>query len=679
MNMNKNNSKTGNNLFSVSIRAKIVAMSIIGILVSIAVVIISVMPGSRSSLTDVSENNMLDLAKTYVKILENNINSINQTVIYMGSDPNVYNCLVSNGEPYLVQTELNEYIRENAEFSGASIFNKNGDLVTSSEGQPIQTSDTPYYVNAVLSTGRPAQSDIITEGVNKPSIVCAVPLSNSGSIYGVVCVTVPAEYITSELSEIKLRGIESSFSYLISPQGYFIYHPDEEIVGKITGNDIIRGFLEQGNVASAIGKFRFEGSEKIIGLATSASNNWMLVIQANKAEVLQPITNMTVSASIIGLVLMAVLAFVVAVLSGTITRPIRALTVIINNIAQLNFTADSKIDIMCRKTDETGEMSRAILTMQNNIKNVIEKINGVALNIGNSNSSLNGIATSLNDCAGDNSALSQQLAAGMENTATMAQNINEEVEHIRLQTDTMLKKAQETIQLSKGIVIRADDAKYKTKNASDTTMQLYKEVSLEAENALEKSKSVEKIKDMTQTIMNIAEQTSLLALNASIEAARSGEYGKGFAVVANEIGNLATQSTETVEGIEKIVVEVTTAVTLIEECLNRTLQFIEKSVLKDYGEFMNVSETYNSDAMAFSDTITSICETIDKLDIATNEIADSISRINVTIGESTNGITGIAERANEVVNLSTDTYNRVQDNTNMAGTLQEIVEHFTLE
>lgn len=120
----------------------------------------------------------------------------------------------------------------------------------------------------MLSTGIAAQSDIITENVDEPSVVCAVPLTNSGSIYGVMCVTVPVKIITADLSEIKLQGIDSSFAYLISPQGYFIYHPDDEIVGKITGNDIIRGFLEQGNVASAIGRFNYDGSDKIIGLAT---------------------------------------------------------------------------------------------------------------------------------------------------------------------------------------------------------------------------------------------------------------------------------------------------------------------------------------------------------------------------------------------------------------------------
>lgn len=677
--MSTKNNQKNKNKFLLSIRTKIVGMAIIGILVSIIVVFSSIMPGARKSLTDACENNMLDLAKSYTKIINNNINAINETVSYMESDPNIYNCLVSNGETYLVQAELNDYMRDNSAYQAASIYNKEGNFVTASDGQTLDESETPYYVNAVLSTGRPAQSDIITEGVDKPSIVCAVPLTNSGSMYGVICVRVPAEYLTADLSEVKLRGIDSSFAYLVSPQGYFIYHPDDSIVGKITGNEIIRNFLAQGNVASAIGNFHYDGSDKVIGLATLDINNWMLVIQADKAELVEPITKLTAIGTIIVIILICVSVVLVGLLSGSISNPIRTLTVIITNIARLDFTHNVKLDSMCKKHDETGEMSRAILEMQNNIKDVIEKINGVVSNIGNSNTSLNQIATSLNDCAGDNSALSEQLAAGMENTASMAQNINEEVENIKSKTDLMLKKAHDTINLSNNIVIRADDAKKKTKDASDSTMELYKEVSLEAENALEKSKSVEKIKNMTQTIMNIAEQTSLLALNASIEAARSGEHGKGFAVVANEIGSLATQSTETVEAIEKTVLEVTTAVSLIEQCLDRMLQFVDKSVLSDYNDFMHVSETYNSDAESFSDTISSICDTISQLDIATNEIADSISRINDTISESSNGIMGIADRATEVVNLSTDTYNKVQDNTYMADALQEIVDKFTLE
>lgn len=69
---------------------------------------------------------------------------------------------------------------------------------------------------------------------------------------------------------------------------------------------------------------------------------------------------------------------------------------------------------------------------------------------------------------------------------------------------------------------------------------------------MEDSQQVEQVRQLTNDILNIVSETNLLALNASIEAARAGQVGKGFAVVATEIGHLSGSSKETAENIQKI-------------------------------------------------------------------------------------------------------------------------------
>lgn len=69
---------------------------------------------------------------------------------------------------------------------------------------------------------------------------------------------------------------------------------------------------------------------------------------------------------------------------------------------------------------------------------------------------------------------------------------------------------------------------------------------------IEKSKDVEQIRELTKNIINITDETNLLALNASIEAARAGEAGKGFTVVAGEIGKLAMNSSASATEIQNV-------------------------------------------------------------------------------------------------------------------------------
>lgn len=656
-----------------SLRSRLHFLAIFGIIIALVFAYATILPGMKSSLLDIVEDNSVNLAKSYVKIIDAHIESVNEAAAPLNDNADIYACLVMGGESAVATVDLRKFLKDNPSFLAAAIYDRDGHFVTATE-DGYDSSDSPYYVNAVLATEQPAQSDYYLYG-DTPSAVLAVPLEKSGSIFGVVAITVPLESLTMELGEVTLA--DSSFAYLLSPNGYFLYHPDSAYYGKITGNAGIRKFLEQGNVLSAVLKFNYEG-KKVAGIATSQKNNWMLVIQSAEADLTSSIQHVTNRSVIYLIIVSVILLTIVYVLVFIFLRPLTLLIAEINRLKNLDFSPSKSLTKLSAARTEIGVISRAIQDMHKSIKDVVHDISDVTQNITNGSTMLNEVSTSLNDCASDNSAVSEELSAGMEQTSEMAGNIQHEVSLIQEKTDSIARRSEGTIKLSQDIMGRASDARAFTSRASDTTIELYEEVSNEAKTALEQSKAVEKITALTDTIMNISDQTSLLALNASIEAARSGEYGKGFAVVAKEISNLAEQSSSTVNGITAIVQEVTVAVNNIDKCLTKTLQFMESSVIQDYQSFLKVSNEYNTDAQSFKKTMDDICENLDELGKATNGIVNSISGINATISDSSEGITGVAERATEVVTLSQKTYDQVAANSEMIEKLQHIMERFTL-
>ena len=649
-------------------------------LISIIIIFIAsyltTIPSSRSSLTDQAENNMLDLSQSYIKLLEARISAINDTADYMNTDGDFYSCLViQGGDPSLITANLKSFIKDNPSYLSAAVYDKDGKFVTASEDS-YSKDNNPYYVNAALSLKQPMQSDYIKAG-EENCIICAVPLINADTLFGCVAITVPVQSFTSELASVKLQNTESSFAYLLTPLGHFIYHPDSEYIGKITGEGIIRDMIAERNVVSAVVHFNYEG-EKIASLATSETNGWTLVIQADKSELLKPV-NHTAVKSIVICIIIAIIVSVFAYLAIYIfLRPIALMTKEISSISSLNFTSTKEIDKLTREQTEIGTMAKEIKKMHDNIKNVISDLNTVTEKISSGSTDLSDIAASLTDCSSENSAVSEQLAAGMEHTTNTVNAIKRQVDTIKSRTEEINRRSSNTIQLSDTIMDRATNARQSAMQSADTTRDMYSMVSVEARTALEQSKAVSKINDLTKNILDIADQTSLLALNANIEAAKSGNYGKGFAVVAKEISKLAEQSSETATNISSIITEVTTAVNNIDTCLTKTLEFMDVSVMKDYDNFTEISNTYHEDAESFQSTLEEITHSLKSLEGATNDIARAITGMTETINDSSDGIVTIANRSGEIVNLSDNTYNQVKLNGEMADTLQGIVDKFKL-
>ena len=120
----------------------------------------------------------------------------------------------------------------------------------------------------------------------------------------------------------------------------------------------------------------------------------------------------------------------------------------------------------------------------------------------------------------------------------------------------------------------------------NNTLKIIHSITEEMKEALEESRSVEKVTQLTDDILSISGQTNLLALNASIEAARAGESGRGFAVVADEIRQLADSSREAANNIQNINEQVMKAVRGLVRSSEQIISYINESILPDYESFV---------------------------------------------------------------------------------------------
>ena len=188
--------------------------------------------------------------------------------------------------------------------------------------------------------------------------------------------------------------------------------------------------------------------------------------------------------------------------------------------------------------------------------------------------------------------------------------------------------------------------------------------------------SVQKIKQCMGQIISIANQTNMLALNASIEAARAGEQGKGFAVVAEEIRQLAENSKNTANDIQGISVRVIAAVNQLMTNAQDLMNFIQNQIMNDYVEFEAATDMYYEKA-DHMDTITGLFnKNIMSLRNIMAEMNDGITNISAVVEENVRGVSNATENVTKLANSILNIHEQVIKNVDSSKYLLEELNSF---
>ncbi|MCR5546937.1 MAG: methyl-accepting chemotaxis protein [Lachnospiraceae bacterium] len=494
-----------------------------------------------------------------------------------------------------------------------------------------------------------------------------------------------AETFGTALADVELEGIESSYTYMVSATGVMLYHPDAEKVGGNVENAAVKGLVERlanGETAESIGDgsiiYTYNGAKKFAGYAFTSAGN-IIIVTGDYDEILAPISLLTTRLILAAIFLIVVAIFVFFFGTQMLLRPLGQVAEIIDRTARFDFTRTSNGSKLAARKDEIGMIAKSTSSMRASLRDIVNQINGASNLINTDVVDLMDTTRDVNNKCSDNSATTEEMAAAMEETSATTQSIQGNIQDMQQSASDIETLTASGEKFSDEVMNRATELRSNTQTAADKTRKMYESVKVKADEALEDSKSVDKINELTDSIMNISDQTSLLALNASIEAARAGEAGKGFAVVAGEIGSLANQTSETVGNINEIVGEVIAAVKKMSDCLGETNTFLAENVLTDYEQFTSVSEQYQSDADEFKTSMLQIKGGVEALNANIDEVADSINGISNTIEDVANGVTDIAGKTTDIVEGTSTQQNKVDECKSCVNDLEEIVGRFTLE
>ena len=482
------------------------------------------------------------------------------------------------------------------------------------------------------------------------------------------------------LYNVGIQDMDSSKAYLVDKNGNYLYHDDPDMIGtQMSDNKVVQDVLDQVNSTGVmptadVKECKVDGEQKYVAYMCTV-NDWVVYVEADKDDVLAPITTITTISLIVGAILVILAAAIGILVTRKITKPITKLTTVINDISELNMTDEHEIPIT---KDEIGVMGAAVARMKRQLQEIVGELNGISGKLVSDSNTLYDISENVTEASTNNSATNEELAASMESTSQSTENVTSSVQNMNTSAIEVANKINEGTNLTASAMDKAQEIHDRTSQAREDTLKVYDEIKGTSEQAIIQAKEVQKINELANAIQEIADQTTLLSLNASIEAARAGEQGRGFAVVASEIANLASESTETGANIVTIVAQVNSSVETLTKCLVDALDFLENKVMNDYDAFMESSDEYSSAAKNIEDFMNQANEEVDQLKGAISHITDAMDSINRNINECSIGINDIANKTTEVVELTSESFERSNNCKSSASELQDITSRFRI-
>jgi len=417
-------------------------------------------------------------------------------------------------------------------------------------------------VTAVLNIAsvRPSFQKHITEITDNYLLDLALgygQIVDNGCAYGSPEEVLVPERLQTMLADSNVAMSENSYAYVVGFDGNLIYHPSAEKIGQPVDNDTIKEVLSNISAGTAkdceVIRYSYNGVKKYGVYYVGKSADFILVINAEQSEVLAPVQALTVQCiitALISLVLSLVLCFAVV---GRLTNPIITITSLIERLANLDFTIDNSQVQLNGRLDETGNMSRAITRLREELGNVIYDLQQQSRQLYEFTAKLNNNTQQTIRTVGQVERAAQDIAAGATSQANETEQATGNVVTIGNMVEATNEKVGEIHSIVMDMQKNGDDAAEQVHQLDVQNEKTKSSIQTIYEQTNITNQSAEKIREATVLIASIAEETSLLSLNASIEAARAGEQGRGFAVVAAQIQKLAEQSNESTAKIEDIV------------------------------------------------------------------------------------------------------------------------------
>lgn len=461
------------------------------------------------------------------------------------------------------------------------------------------------------------------------------PVFEDDRCIGFVGAGVFADALMDNLLELELQGLPNSEYVFISAEtGVYLFHENQELLNTKTTDpgylDIMESVQSGAGAQAETYTYTDEnGVKQLVVYQYLQDRDWIFMVRDNTQEVFKTVASTQFQVGMVCVVVMFLIILCLVLMMRRVGNSLERVEAAIGRLGRFELNADQELSSLYDRGDEIGVIARTTHTMCDHLRQTIEDIRRILGEMATGNIAVN---ISLNEAyyIGDFQVLAKSLKTIRANLLQLTRSIAQVSNHVTEGAERVSKSAES---LSQGAAAQADSVMRLTESADSITAQLR----LSADSCAAAQEFVDQAagyfseadEKMALLTDDIAVKTNLLALNASIEAARAGAAGRGFAVVADEVRSLAAKSAE--------------AVQMTAELINRSIQDVHSGA---------DATAQVEDIMRKIDQFTvSIRGIVHEITSASAKQSGMISDVSEGIGE----ISRVVQTNSEAVEQSVDT------------------------
>lgn len=637
-----------------SIKTKILAAVSALVLILVLILIIVSYTISKNIITDQSMQ-LLELSTK---------NQASQIEAWMSENLNVFNTFKQDIETMdyteaQLQSLLDSYYGRSSDYpDGFYIADTSGKVMQAAGVDYKKTADaSSAWYNEALTRVNMAFGDVHVNEAGTDVVSAGAILRDSKKAGGnakakntrLLVVDVPIAHIQVIVNSF--ISIDDAQAILVDKESLSVLSKsDDTLSGKLSDST---GFL--GTIGDRISQQNYTSmtlNGNIVDFREISGTNWVLVSYVPETTIFAELATLRTTMIVVAVVVLVILLVLMERMVHFMIKPIRSLTDSIVTMASGDFT----VDIKTKGNDE-------ITLMGHSMKDFTVAMRSMINDISNVSETLKGQAES-----------STSVSGGLyEASLKQSKNIDE----LNGTVDQLSASVQEIAESATALAVVVSDTRDSSNNAEDK-MNVTVEVAEAGKNDMQKvgeamglieqsinglQESIDKVGAASQEINKIvgmigeiADETNLLALNASIEAARAGDAGKGFAVVATEIGSLATNSNQSVQKIQTLINEVTS---LVGETVDKAKGSVDE---------INTSSRLVHQAVATFDTI------YDNIVDANRVVNDMAANMLKVADVSTNVASITEEQAASAELISRNAGNIASESKNITDDSEKVAE-----